>query len=310
MVSARRRSGVVRQLRAFGKPGAFGRPRASRSLPLFGPPLAAVVIFAALCSCIPSAEEQQAAYVHVDFSLTEQTLPQLIADLPPEVQQRVMRLPQRFVELLHGAVTELPAEDIRLVDKSRGIDADYVPHDLVALDRYRDVLTLTKEGMMISQRMIPDLLAMSAEAERQGIIIPVSSVYRSYEYQDFLYNRSVVAYGQEQTDLSVARAGHSQHQLGTTIDFGDISDGFAQTAEGRWLLEHGWRFGFSLSYPKGDTDKTGYRYESWHYRYIGRAAARLERRFFDGKQQQLLEYLDRNRDLIAELLIPIEYGYR
>ena len=119
----------------------------------------------------------------------------------------------------------------------------------------------------------------------------VSSAYRSFDYQDRLYRRHVDQVGREAADLVSARPGHSQHQLGTAIDFGSISDGYGETANGRWVAQHAWRFGFSLSYPAGATDRTGYSYEPWHFRYIGRVGTRLEREFFGGQQQALLEFL-------------------
>jgi D-alanyl-D-alanine carboxypeptidase len=76
-----------------------------------------------------------------------------------------------------------------------------------------------------------------------------------------------------------ARAGHSQHQLGTAIDFSsaEINDGlsgiFANTQASKWLNENAWKYGFVISYPEGGEYATGYSYESWHYRYIGRSNA-------------------------------------
>ena len=86
-----------------------------------------------------------------------------------------------------------------------------------------------------------------------------------------------------------ARPGASQHQLGTAIDFGSITDAFAQTRAGKWLVAHAWEYGFSLSYPQGDEGITGYRYESWHYRFITKPGVLLQRRYFGNIQQYLLD---------------------
>ena len=75
--------------------------------------------------------------------------------------------------------------------------------------------------------------------------------------------------------------GHSEHHLGTAIDFGSPDDSKAawnhedwgQTPAGAWLYQNAWRFGFVLSYPKNKRDVTCYQYEPWHYRYIGREMA-------------------------------------
>ena len=76
-----------------------------------------------------------------------------------------------------------------------------------------------------------------------------------------------------------ARAGHSEHQLGTTVDFRsyggsapwDYTD-WATTKAGAWLKANAWKYGFVMSYPKGKTSVTCYAYEPWHYRYVGRTA--------------------------------------
>ena len=243
-------------------------------------------------------------YVHADFLVTKGILLQLIQNLPSDIQEQIIRVPQYFLELLSQAIVELPADLMQLVDKDHPLDATYVPHDLVALDAYRPILTLTRENMLLSEQVVPDLLAMNAELARMGMVVRISSTYRSYQYQDAIYARSVQAYGQEYTDESVARAGHSQHQLGSTIDFGSISDEFGGTPVGQWLLENGWKFGFSLSYPKGHQHETGYKYESWHYRYIGRAASHLVHRFFNDRQQLFMTYLHFQRATIEALLLP------
>ena len=119
----------------------------------------------------------------------------------------------------------------------------------------------------------------------------MSSAYRSYDYQAGLYNRHVEQLGKAAADRVSARPGHSQHQLGTTIDFGSIAAGYGETPNGRWLAAHAWRFGFSLSYPAGYEEYTGYDYEPWHFRYLGRVGTRLEREFFAGLQQRFLVFL-------------------
>jgi D-alanyl-D-alanine carboxypeptidase len=101
--------------------------------------------------------------------------------------------------------------------------------------------------------------------------------------------------GRPQAEMLSAMPGHSQHQLGEAIDFGSITDAFAQTKASRWLSANARRFGFSLSFPKGMTDVTGYGWESWHYRYIGKAAAALEGQYFGGVQQYLMLFLDELR---------------
>jgi D-alanyl-D-alanine carboxypeptidase len=136
---------------------------------------------------------------------------------------------------------------------------------------------------------------MSTRARLDGVVLDLSSGYRSYDYQDALFKRHVRELGLEQATRESAEPGKSQHQLGTTIDFGSITPAFARTDAGRWLSENAWRYGFSLSYPRGFEEITGYMYESWHFRYLGRDATLLEREFFGGIQQTMLVFLDQNR---------------
>ncbi|HUI72133.1 MAG TPA: M15 family metallopeptidase, partial [Spirochaetia bacterium] len=98
-----------------------------------------------------------------------------------------------------------------------------------------------------------------------------------------------------------AHPGLSQHQLGTAIDFGTISDGYEKTREGRWVAAHAWEYGFTLSYPKDYEQVTGYRYESWHYRYITRPGAVMQREFFSDVQQYFLEFLNDNRAVLEQM---------
>ncbi|MBR5979223.1 MAG: M15 family metallopeptidase [Oscillospiraceae bacterium] len=111
--------------------------------------------------------------------------------------------------------------------------------------------------------------AMRSAAARDGISIFINSGFRSYRTQTSLYWGYVSRRGMELADTFSARPGHSEHQTGLAMDLNSISDYFGETAEGRWLAEHGHEYGFILRYPRGKSDITGYKYEPWHFRYIG-----------------------------------------
>ena len=110
-------------------------------------------------------------------------------------------------------------------------------------------------------------------AAEEGLSIYIESGFRSYEDQVYLYNSYVQSRGKEAADTFSARPGHSEHQTGLTIDCNDASDGFAYTAEAEWLEEHSWEYGFIIRYPKGKESITGYKYEPWHIRYVGKELA-------------------------------------
>lgn len=114
---------------------------------------------------------------------------------------------------------------------------------------------------------------MQSAAWSEGLNIWIASGFRSYEYQSGLYQRYVNRSGKEEADRYSARPGHSEHQTGLAFDLNSIDDSFADTAEGKWVAEHCHEYGFIIRYPKGKEDITGYIYEPWHIRYLGKETA-------------------------------------
>jgi D-alanyl-D-alanine carboxypeptidase len=202
---------------------------------------------------------------------------------------------ERFFALLAEAESESASagELLQLVDKRHGLPADFEPADLVSLNDLG--LRVSRNDLRLRQAIMDAVLALDRAARADGITLVFSSTYRSYTYQAGLFNRYAGQYGEAQADRFSARPGHSQHQLGTAIDFGSIDDTFAETAAGKWMANNAWRFGFSLSYPQGMEALTGYIWESWHFRYITVPGARIERDYFGGIQQYFLEFLTEYR---------------
>lgn len=239
--------------------------------------------------------------VHPNFTLSEQDLKDILEDiiqlderaLLPAIQQNILSRPQAFLDLVYLLV-HFPQETFLLADKEHFLPEDYVPSDLVDLSRYEAIrtghpfLTLNRAQMQLRAIIMPDLLAMVEAARQDGIILDLSSTYRSYRYQEGLFATWVQRLGQEEAERVSARPGASQHQLGTTIDFGSITSDFADHPAGLWLAQRASEFGFSLSYPSGMEWLTGYIYEPWHFRWIGRPAARLEQEYFQGSQYRML----------------------
>ena len=114
---------------------------------------------------------------------------------------------------------------------------------------------------------------MKADAAAVGLNIYVVSGFRSYNTQVNLYNRYAARDGKNAADTYSARPGHSEHQTGLAFDLNDVSDNFENTAEAKWLNNNAYKYGFILRYPKGKTNETGYIYESWHFRYVGKDLA-------------------------------------
>ena len=180
-----------------------------------------------------------------------------------------------------------------LVDKQHPLPAGYAPPDLVSLNDY--AFSVSRKDLRLRKAVIGAVEELNAAAKKDGVTLVFSSSYRSFEYQDGLFKRYAAQHGEAEASRFSARPGMSQHQLGTAIDFGSIDDSFAQTKAGLWMAANAYRYGFSLSYPRGMEPVTGYIWESWHYRYITKPAALLERDYFGGVQQYLIEFISAYR---------------
>ena len=115
---------------------------------------------------------------------------------------------------------------------------------------------------------------MKAAAALDGFEIRIGSGYRSYKSQTTIYKNYVKRDGQAKADTYSARPGHSEHQSGLAIDicasgYKCIGSGFNGTPPANWLSENAYKYGFILRYPNGKSNETGYKFESWHYRYVG-----------------------------------------
>jgi D-alanyl-D-alanine carboxypeptidase len=108
-----------------------------------------------------------------------------------------------------------------------------------------------------------------------GIEIKMTTAYRSYDFQEILYNNYVSQSGAEEADRFSAKPGQSEHQTGLAVDVSsssvgyELTDAFGDTSEGKWLAQHAHEYGFILRYPDGKEAITGYMYEPWHLRYVG-----------------------------------------
>lgn len=159
-----------------------------------------------------------------------------------------------------------------LVNKYHYLPSDYVPKNLTAIKEEYAV-----SGMKLVDYAKDAFEEMASAAKEEGYTIRAMSSYRSYDYQKNLYNRYVRQDGQQQADTYSARAGYSEHQTGLAVDIdnGKISyTDFENTKEFGWMQEHAHEYGFILRYPKSKVDVTGYQYESWHYRYVGKEIAK------------------------------------
>ena len=177
-----------------------------------------------------------------------------------------------------------------LIDKKHKAPEDYAPKT-VALVKNNDY-GISRNDLSLRPDVEPELRKLSQAANKEGVWILVSSTYRSYEYQAKLFQRWVDIDGLEQAERESARPGTSQHQLGCAIDFGSITHDYINTKAGQWLYNNAYKYGWSLSFPKGYEPDTGYMYECWHYRFIGIPACQMQKKYFNNVQQFLLEFIN------------------
>ena len=146
-------------------------------------------------------------------------------------------------------------EDILIVNKTYPLPSDYDPGKLS--DEYMDAF-----------------YEMQAHAELDGIDLWIQSGYRSYDTQVSIYNNYVAMDGQAAADTYSSRPGHSEHQSGLAADINNPDESFNGTEAAEWLKNNCYKYGFIVRFPEGKEEYTGYIYESWHLRYVGKEWAK------------------------------------
>ena len=169
-----------------------------------------------------------------------------------------------------------PADNLNtnllLVNKYNYLTEDYVPSNLENISR-----TYARSGMQLVKEAKEAFETLSENAKKEGMNVIAMSSYRSYDYQVNLYNNYVAQDGKEAADKYSARPGYSEHQTGLAVDVYNLDlpyTSFEETEEFTWMQENAYKYGFILRFPKDKVDITGYQYESWHYRYVGKKVAK------------------------------------
>ena len=166
---------------------------------------------------------------------------------------------------------------LRLVDSSHPLPEDY---DIVPVR--------LKNNQSVDERCYPALQEMMDDCRKAGGSPLICSSYRSFEKQESLYRKKVnrlmtegysVDKAKKEAATQVAAPGTSEHQLGLAVDIVSIhnqrlDESQEKTMEQKWLMKNSWKYGFILRYPLGKSKITGIIYEPWHYRYVGKKAAK------------------------------------
>ncbi len=189
---------------------------------------------------------------------------EVIKSIPVEIQEKI-GITRPFYENIN--IIKEPSSILVLCNKYNKLESTYVPEDLVDIGGGQKLKKEAKEALYV----------MREDMAKEGHKITVRSTYRSYDRQNTIHKQYIKANGQAQTDTFSARPGHSEHQTGLAIDLvqaGNNSSSlsgakFEKTKQYQWMIENAYKYGFILRYPKEYEKVTGYKYEPWHWRYVG-----------------------------------------
>ena len=172
-----------------------------------------------------------------------------------------------------------------LVNKYHYISKDYVPNNLIEIN-----------GLIINKEAYEAYINMKNDIQKENMNIRIISAYRSYDYQEKLYNNYLKYESQKVVDTYSARPGYSEHHTGLAID---IDNGvvnfnkFYLTKEFNWMQNNAYKYGFILRYPEGKERITGYKYEPWHYRYVGKDIALNIKKNNSTYEEYYYEFIDK-----------------
>lgn len=167
--------------------------------------------------------------------------------------------------------TDVSKKELMLVNKFNYLDENYAPDDIVKVS-----MQFAYGDNEIKKEVYEKFRSMYNDAKKEGLYLIITSSYRDYNFQKELWDSYANQKGDEWADSVSARAGYSEHQTGYTLDivtYNANMSSFETTDEFKWLQDNAYKYGFILRYPKDKEDITGYSYESWHYRYVGKDVA-------------------------------------
>ena len=172
----------------------------------------------------------------------------------------------------HTTLTNMKLGYGILVNKYYSLPEKYAPDDVVSMSSQ-----YSYPGNSIRKEVYDAFKEMSLAARSEKITLIVNSSYRDYTTQKEIYDDYADKNGKEYADKFAARPDYSEHQTGLALDIFTPGTGmktFGESDAFKWLLKNSYKYGFILRYPEGKEDITGYAYESWHYRYLGKDLAK------------------------------------
>jgi len=160
-----------------------------------------------------------------------------------------------------------PNSYLVLVNKNNQLKSNYIPNDLESIS-----LLYSNADKYLRSIARVQFEKLSEDAANLGYRIVAVSAYRDYNYQNELFNYYVKEKGLEYALDCSAKPGHSEHQTGLAVDVEGSNrdyDNFIDSKEYNWMKDNAHKYGFILRYPKGKEHITGFKFEPWHYRYVG-----------------------------------------
>lgn len=185
---------------------------------------------------------------------------------------------------------DLVKNNLILVNKENSLKIEYNLEDMIK-PKIRFLDSSTEEEMHMQVEASKAIEELFEVARNEGITLIGTSAYRSHKTQKKIYRENIDIRGREEAKNYAALPGKSEHQTGLAIDVTNEERWFDKsTKEAMWISENAHRFGFILRYLEGKEDITGYNFEPWHIRYVGKTAAK---EIYE-KELTLEEYLEIN----------------
>lgn len=250
------------------QPYYFEAMKARRRLIFYFSLFAIVLVIGLVCAQETKKEESEKP-----IEMTERSTTPINIEITTPTTITAAITAKKSTQIYSGVIVTGKGDNLLvLINKNIRLPETYEPSDLVSIDGLAET---THKGMLLRVEAARALESMVKAAKREGANLIVLSAHRSYWSQQATFSSWAANAGLTAAETFSARPGHSQHQLGTAVDFTaesvnlGLTKSFDESKEGLWLVNNASKFGFVLSYPEGKETITGYTYEPWHWRYIG-----------------------------------------
>lgn len=227
------------------------------------------------------ADEQDSGNQVNEEKEEQQTLPEEVQEEEEEYPWTLESIFFNEIKVVDGRnIIQNPMNIVSLVNKEFGLPDGYIPEDLIRPNVEFSFGNQDIEKSYMREEAANALEDMFNGAKKSGITLYAVSGYRSYDRQTVLFGAEVDRVGEEKAIQAVAYPGNSEHQTGLAMDISSksadflLTEEFGETKEGKWLKENAHLYGFILRYPKGKESITQYKYEPWHFRYVGKKSAK------------------------------------